>query len=532
MATHEAYTGIRFPDRAEALPDFAGYRIFLDPWQPLADDLRAYYEGLALRRESRVLAIHGDQGTGKTLFATKLRDDFVVSKEAGGDDTPDANNLWHRITGGPELSDALITTANTESDLLLIENEAGWVRSTADWIAARKDRRCVVIGDNAERPYFRQGLVEMSDAEFVQFGNSPEATKLAAQRFVEHLRSDLRGALFVLLSNDEVFLLTLDEAVAAQHAGLLTLTQLPLADARTKETVVRVNTNRLNPVSYWFCIDKAGPREKTGVKQALEGASNFPDSFAAVDTAVRSRTGRPARQNVITLIVLAAIDSAEQLDSRAFGALQRTEAHRGWFTLHVYNLGWAPAEMGTREASLLESEWVLRVAIAGVPFVQSLIEIAEDGTDKPEHIAACARLLAELRTFQGPGTRQATREAYRTGIEEIVADWPSSDVAVEPFWEQGIIRARTYEAALKELLPGYNLSGEGFLTYRPDYVVSPFRPCSVVEAISDDTEAITSAIRRDAHVFEFTAVNAYSAATIRSYLTSKLPNYVEVTQEQ
>ena len=90
----------------------------------------------------------------------------------------------------------------------------------------------------------------------------------------------------------------------------------------------------------------------------------------------------------------------------------------------------------------------------------------------------------------------------------------------------------TYEAALRTVLPGYNSSSEGFLSYRPDYVVVPFRPCSVLTAISDNIDAMNTAIRRDAHVFEITALNAYTPALVRAYMASKLPNYVNITQEQ
>ena len=156
----------------------------------------------------------------------------------------------------------LVRAATAQSDILLIENNRKWVTQTADWLTARKDRRCVVIADNAERGYFRQGLVDVSDADFVQLRNDRELTALAAQRLVEHCRTDLRGCLFVTLSNDDEFLLTLDEEVDAQHSGLMTLTRLPVPDSRTKETVVRVNINRLNPVSYWFCVDRERRRKK------------------------------------------------------------------------------------------------------------------------------------------------------------------------------------------------------------------------------------------------------------------------------
>ena len=530
MATVEEYPGIRFPDRAEALSEFSGYKIFLEPWEPLAVDLRTFYEGLALRRESRALAIHSPQGTGKTLFAQKLQEDFVRSRDGSLD--PDPHNLWHRITGGAELTPELIQRATALSDILLLENNTDWVNETANWLAARSDRRCVVIADNAERPYFRQGLVSMTDTEYVGLANDPQLTALAAQRFVEYCRSTLRGALFILLSNDDVFLLALDEAVEAQHQGLLKLTQLPLPDARTKETVVRVNTNRLNPVSYWFCIDKAGPNEKSQVRRTLEGASNFPDSFIAVDTAVRSRTGRPARKNVITLVVLSPHEGPPPVDLARYGELQRTEVEADWFQLHTFSEGWAPPALGVREASFLESEWTFRLALVGKPFVESLIEIAEETLATAEHQAACEGFFDVLKVFHGPGTRPQTRTGYAERFRSAIEVWPESTVDVTAFWDQGMTRSRAYEKALRAVLPGYDEGSEGFLSYRPDYVVSAFRPCSVVGAVSDDSQAITAAIRRDAHVFEFTAFNEYSDDRVVSYMTQKLPNYVDLTQEQ
>ena len=232
------------------------------------------------------------------------------------------------------------------------------------------------------------------------------------------------------------------------------------------------------------------------------------------------------------MIALAAIDETASIDVVAYGDLQRTEASRNWLAVHAFNSGWAPQTIGQREASLLESEWVLRLAIIGTPFVRSLIEIAEKRAGRTQHLAAVSELLEALKTFHGPGTYQLTREGYKADLEALVAKWPVSGVDVEPFWAQGLTRSRTYETALKQVLKGFDTSSESFLTYRPDYVVQPYRPCSVVEAVRDDPEAITAAIRRDAHVFEFTALNAYSDVTVRNYLAAKLPNYVQVTQEQ
>lgn len=110
--------------------------------------------------------------------------------------------------------------------------------------------------------------------------------------------------------------------------------------------------------------------------------------------------------------------------------------------------------------------------------------------------------------------------------------WPESTVDPEAFWAQGQVRSTIYESALREILPGYNSSSEGFLRYRPDYIVKAFRPCSIVEAVGDSQEAINAAIRRDAHVFEFTAMNSYSESAVMTYIAAKLDNYVQITQEQ
>jgi predicted NBD/HSP70 family sugar kinase len=76
VAQAPSYQGIRFPERAERLADFGGYRVFLDHWDELSIALGERFEGVALRGESRVLAIHGEQGRGKTLFAQQLSKDF------------------------------------------------------------------------------------------------------------------------------------------------------------------------------------------------------------------------------------------------------------------------------------------------------------------------------------------------------------------------------------------------------------------------------------------------------------------------
>jgi len=529
-----AYQGILFPDRAESLDQFARYKVFLDHWAPLAAELQDLYEGLALRRESRALAVYGAQGTGKTLFATKLVGDFQHSKDAltAGNLAPDEANLWHRVTGGRALSKELIEKATHSADMLLIENEKDWVENTAKWLAARKDRHCILVGDNAERAYFRQGLVALSDAEFLQLGDTNEAMKMAAQSLVTHCRTDLRGSLLLLLTNDDIFLLGLHDAVQSQHSELIRVEQLPLPKGSDKEAVVRVNTNRLNPISYWYCLDKAGPDHKRIVRDAITGASSFPATFQAVNQAIRTapaaRFGRRARKNQISLVVLSDEPGNAFLGLPELGDLERTEFQHLWAGAKLYNEAWAGGAVADdRERRLLESEWNLRLVVLGRPFVASLVY----GDDT--HRLACARMLENLKAVLGPGTHQTTRAQYEAAFQALIDSWPdTSTLNLTAFWDKGQARSADYEAILRDLLPGYNCTAKGMLNYRPDYIVEPFAPCAVTAAISGEIEAIHLAIQRRAHVFEFTAQRTPTEATIRSYLADKLPNYVQITQEQ
>ncbi len=146
----QRYPGIRFPDRAEALGDFASYRVFLDPWEPLAEELRRLWEPLADRGESSILAIHGQQGAGKTLLTKKLTQDFEATR-VSPTVTPDSNNIWHRITGrkNSKLDAALIREATGKTSLNEIENKVSWVDDAARIMIGQRGRACVLLADNA-----------------------------------------------------------------------------------------------------------------------------------------------------------------------------------------------------------------------------------------------------------------------------------------------------------------------------------------------------------------------------------------------
>ena len=534
--------GILFPERAEELQegygDYRNYRMFVTFWRPLLDDLAIVHDEVARQGRGRIVAIPGPQGAGKTAFASELQRNFNAAKTAQREGIPfeiDADSVWHRLTGGPQLRAEAIEEATRRTDVVMYDRAP----SDEDWLEEAvalpgpPDSRRIVVLDNAEQAFFRQALVELDDAEFLRLGD--EAIEMAAQRLIPVMRTDLRGTLLLLLSFDEEFLSAFTYTVEDIHEGMARLIELPHPESAAKEQVVRVNTNRLNRVSYWYCLDRAGPYEKKAVLDSLTTATSFTDSFAAVDRAIRSessRSGRPPLNNVITLVALVgAADGA--VDWSGFdGELEKTELDHGWATIRAYTTGWATGSLTAREEGLLESEWSLRVAVFGDPFAAALLA-AHPETSDPEALRACKKLLRLLSVIHGPGTHEATRENHRSELEQTIDAWPSfEDGSTQVFWEAQQARSERYEPALGAILDGYNRAGEGFLRYRPDHIVKPFKPCSILDAAGSSRQQINAAIRRDAHVFEFTAQRNATGATLAQYLASKLPNYVEITQEQ
>jgi hypothetical protein len=214
------------------------------------------------------------------------------------------------------------------------------------------------------------------------------------------------------------------------------------------------------------------------------------------------------------------------------GEPDRTELDHSWATIRAYTTGWATGTLAVRERSLLESEWSLRVAVFGDPFAATLLASHPEISD-PGALRACKKLLRLLSVIHGPGTHDTTREDHRLELEQTIDAWPSfEDGRTQAFWDAQQARSERYESALGAVLGGYNRTAEGFLRYRPDHIVKPFKPCSILDAAGSSRQQINAAIRRDAHVFEFTAQRNATGATLAQYLASKLPNYVEITQEQ
>ena len=528
----EGYQGLLFPARAEDLRQqlFKSYRVFLEYWDSLSEKLRFRYEELAVSRRTTAVVIYGAQGTGKTLLADKLKQG--LERARSDESSPgDATNLWHRLTGGSRLDPALIREATKLTHLIHIEDDPKWVETCEKWFEGRtSNEHCIIVADNAERGYFLQGLLNLDDAAFLQLGRTDEAYRVAAERFVALARTKIRPAMFLFLTNSEEFALNFSARVNAQHVDLVHLEALPLPSDRDKETAVRVNTNLLNRVTYWFCLDRAGPDGKQNVLRAIRGNETFPGSFSAVNSALANadRVGRPANKCVLTL---ALFTDADALPPTAFGTLGGTSDKHSWSSTHLrvefFHERWATQLISQdRQARLLESEWSLRVVTISNRLLASLL----DASARP----LFSTILQNLATIHGVGTHAQTMADHWRSLGASVDATPSTwdAAAVAQFWAKGQVRSADYEGALRTIRPSYNRTDVGFLSYRPDLVVEPYRVCTVLNAISDSREAINEAIKRNAHVFEFTASKAYSSESALTYLKTKLPNYVAILEQQ
>jgi hypothetical protein len=192
-----------------------------------------------------------------------------------------------------------------------------------------------------------------------------------------------------------------------------------------------------------------------------------------------------------------------------------------------FDQGWAKDLLPERDASLLESEWTLRVVALGEPFVKSLL------SGDSVHEDACKKMLSHVKRSFGPGATQRTLQKNEVDLKALVDAWPTTAAMnATAFWKLGQRRSTEYEPVLGRLLGNYNQSRAGFLGYRPDFIVSSYIPCSILSAGAADSKSINDAIKREAHVLEFTALDVCSTANIRNYLKGKLRNYVDVVREQ
>ncbi|MBV7470916.1 hypothetical protein [Aeromonas sp. sif0611] len=537
------YTRIIYPERAEYLSEqkFRSYKVFLSHWDALTEKIKSNFEEAHLRRVSKTLIVHGAQSTGKTLLANKLSQDLQSTAALLQSGVPliyDESNMWHRTVSGFGRNLELVSDNTRATALLHIEDDSEWISKAKQFCGSNTGRTALVVADNCERDYFIQGLLGLNDIQFLQIGRTPSLIRSAAQRFVALCRGELKGAMLLMFTNDTQFAHDFESAVNSQHQGLVETTSMPMPSPRDKETVIRVNTNRLNPFSYWYCLDRAGIDEKKNTYRTLTASSSpttlggYKAAFEAVDQAIQratpSRIGRPPKKCLLTFFVLIDKDDVGGIiDALNLGTHSRNVNPTPYLDIVTYSDNWTCSLnfCDERQRKLLQSEWNLRIVLVGNQFVSVLLS----GTQQ----TLVKKLIDAALVYHGPGTHTATITSHKQSIGNDIATLASLGSSNNAtFWSLGQVRSGQYESELRTILPQYSTSKPGFMSYLPDYAPEPYRKCELSLSTSDTDADINEAIRRSAIACEFTALKDTSGSQLQQYLERKLPNYVEIMQEQ
>jgi GTPase SAR1 family protein len=235
------YQQLIYPERAEDLKynEFIkdNYKIFLDHWEDNIKFLKISFEKVFSNNGiSFALVIYGAQGVGKTILASKLKNDYEMTLKSIKEKTLkfDEENLWHLITCGGDKSEAKIKEATEKTRMMNLTGEANWIEKIKPG-----DHTNVVIIDNAETANFGSALTNLNGIEYMSQRDIPHVAQYAAQQFVSLAREKVRGTLFIILGNDEQYLTNFFETCEKQHKGMVKFHKLDIPMSERKEKIVR-----------------------------------------------------------------------------------------------------------------------------------------------------------------------------------------------------------------------------------------------------------------------------------------------------
>lgn len=531
-----------FPERAEYLaqPQYQAYRIRLDHWRELSSEFRRAFQAVYERRSGSVLLVHGPQGTGKTLFTRELEEGFRASSKTPLT-TPNPRNLWHVLSGGDPIDFDKVREVTPRTVVRRVAGETDWLKKESAFASSDAHSMRVFIFDDVHKDVFLRELAELTQGDYLRLkadGKADVAFESVAQRIVENIRASFARSLFVFLSNNRPFLEQLHGYLEQSHAGLARVIGLPLPNAPLKEEIVRTNTNRLNPRSYWYCLDQGGPGEKLDAYKTLTGPGGFIDSFQAIDRALSAgaarRSGRPANKNLLTLVTL----GAEPLVVESFMANHELVASENTGRIkHVgswlFREAWASSfgddndEVYARKAGLVESEFALRWVTLDSRATWCLCK----GALSPllENFIQLAPRIGEPKDV-----KTATESAVKQLDDELdaLSNVDEIEQFLAAFKEAGQGRSRSYESAIAKRFGGLAFS-QGLADYggvKPDLILNEYKACAVTSSKSGDANAIQEAIRRTCHVIEFTAHLQPDLKGLREYLRDKVGTYASLLE--
>jgi hypothetical protein len=481
--SRELYQLLLFPQRAEFLEQhrFDAYRVHLEHWRELSLEFRRAFEAVYVRQSASILLVHGQQGTGKTLFARKLEEDFAKTEDGTISDVQE--NLWAVLAGGNPVIRATAERAATTTALRRVAPSSGWLAEQRAFARQDKHTMRVFVVDDVHRDGFLREWAELSQGEYMRLkadGHYATVLESVAQRLVEDCRGDFQRSLFVLLSNNTALLETLHQELERWHVGLSRVLELPLPEPALKEKIVRTNTNRLNRRSYWYCLDRGGPSEKQQAYQTLQSEGGFLDVFNAIDRALgsgsSSRPGRPANKNLLTLVTLGTDPLTVQSYISDLELGPDDEDLGEHVAAWLFRQQWASAlstddDAYARRAELFESEFTLRWVTLGMKALWWLIHA-------PPADPVCDRLVEFMRMSPRIGDSQPHKDRAAQAFGQLDAEvgalledhtFAGFD---QRFREAGRSRSTNYEAALAQRF-GQQLS-RGLVvlpSLRPDVIL-------------------------------------------------------------
>jgi hypothetical protein len=525
-----------FPDRAENLGQYSTYDVDLAHWKTLSALFRDKFRSVYERGSSAVLMVHGAQGTGKTLFSRRLADDF--EKAAKGAIDPDRKNLWHTLVGEDPMARATIEAATRESVLRRVSPSSEWLATQRTFVKDDTHRVRIFVLDDAHKDVFMREWAGLSQADYLGFKERKAdhiALASVAERLVEDCRGDFVRSIFLLLSNDSARMAALKNHMDESHVGLATVLELPLPDAATKEQIIRKNTNRLNRMSYWYCLDAAGKDERSAAYDVLtDNSKGFTESFHAIDKALRSsnetRPGRPANRNQITLVTLGTpVGTAKAFLEDQDLAFE--EHHRGshvgvWWMRDR----WASAlyegndQEISRRARMLESEFWLRWVALNIRSTFALCQ-PPSLDDVGQRILGLIQFVPSIGKPDDVKKHSDAAARLDAEVDAVLVSTNELDTFEQQFASLGQRRSSLYEPAIMKRLPDYGRGFADFPLVKPDFIASEYRACAVTAAPSRFASDITAAIRRSCHAIEFTAHLQSDMAGLAEYLLEKVGRY-------
>ncbi len=546
MRNPSLYVVLRFPDRAENLRQYSGYEVHLDHWQPLSNLFMRRFQEVYERGNSAVLLVHGPQGSGKTLFGQRLEADYKQQSQSESA-TPRPNNLGHVLVGGDQPDATKIREATARATVRKVSPTSGWFEAERSF-AANDDKMAVrvFLFDDALKDGFLSQWAGLTAAEWLKLKVEDKTNMLldtVAERIVEVARGDFQRSIFVMLSNDAERLDALHTAIERVHAGLSERRELPLPRPGAKERIIRTNTNRLNDVSYWYCLDTAAKEERVGLHTILTAPTGFTDSFRAVNTALSRRVGRPANRNLLTLVTLgsspaqvrALLQDKELLADDGDSAAEETfmGEHLGmWFSFN----GWAEAfaRGGTaeraRQAKMLQSEFSLRWVALDVNATWHLMQPPAPGSlgDRIEDVLRFVPSVAHPKATKGVNAKASEALDRDLQAAPIVPEFEATFRALKRD------RSGLYEPALAQRFKPYSADVHGYPPHeprlKPDYTASVYTVCAITNATPPSDATISAALKRTGHFLEFTSFLGNDLEGLDEYIGGKIERYARMLE--